>query len=138
MWRSEPAPAQTTGCRTSVRSTRTTGTRSSGNGRYAARLEPGRLDHFRRFRDGRATRTCEPRDLRAVGAPVARDEHDHGRSVADEDEGLHDLPERAADGVRRCFGRGRLRAELLDPRLGARRAEKRRDALDRLRPPGHQ
>src|SRR5262249_44372639 len=58
-------------------------------------------------------------------------------AVTDEDEGLHDLRARRADGLRRrTRGRRPLR-ELLDPRVDACALEHVGDPRDRLRPGLH-
>ena len=89
------------------------------------------------LRHARLPGVDESRDLSRVGLAVSGDEDDDGRAVADEDERLDDLPERAADGVGGCGGRRRLRLELLETRLGARLAEERRHSFDRVGPGRH-
>ena len=74
-------------------------------------------------------------DLLGVGAPVARDEHEHRAPVAVEDERLDDLAELAADGAGGVASAvGRAARELLDAGLGAGLAQERGDALHGLRP----
>ena len=86
-------------------------------------------------RGARAPRLRGARDELLVGAPVARDERQHVRAVAHEDERLDDLPERASDRPRRISRRRRPLGELLDQRVSPRRREGRRRRARRFRQP---
>lgn len=105
--------------------------------RDGPRRVPGRLLDLHGARDPRPLRSRRCRDLARVGASVARDEGEHPVSVAVEEQRLDDLVELAADGAGgilrgRCVG-----GELLQPGLGARRAENLAHAHNRLRPVLH-
>ena len=71
-WRGEPAPAQTSSCRSSSRSISTAhGARRRERG-DAARLEAGGGEHLLALRDACVARACSGCDLGGVGAAVAR------------------------------------------------------------------
>ena len=97
----------------------TCATSGAGNGATRARLEARRRDDLA----GAATRALlgagGGRDLRRVGPPVAGHEREHAATVADEEERLDDLPEVAADRLRRSPAVGVPVAELLDARVYA-------------------
>ena len=107
MWRSEPAPIQTTVLERSVRSMKIGTPAGGGNG------------------------PTPPGDT-----PVARHERQHRPVGADEDERLHDLveiaPDRLGSALRRCGGR----REFFEPRFCTRGTEKDGNALHGLGP-GH-
>ena len=74
-------------------------------------------------RDGRQAIGVEPVDARHQGQ--------HGRIAAEEDEGLHDLSDAAADGIGRVLGGAGRGWELLDRALNARGGQRRPHALRR-------
>ena len=101
--------------------------------RDRARLEAVASTHLRRpSRPAPSARRPRRATFALVGAAVARDEREHVRAVADEDERLDDLRELAADRARRVARGRRALGELLDPRVDRRRAQDAGDALDRL------
>ena len=130
MWRSEPAPAQTTGAgRASARRGRRGPARAGTGLRRPARTRsPRPLPPALRWPRDAPRRAARSSRCRPAGRPGRARRR---ATRADEDEGLHDLAERAADGVRRRFGGGCLRPELLDPRL---RARSRGETTRRARP----
>jgi hypothetical protein len=103
-------------------------------GRHCAGSEARRLDHLLGVCDLRRPAPGGRGDLRAIGAPVARNEDDDRTPVAVEDERLDDLAQLAADGARGVFGRGCSFLEFLDAGLDAGAAEEPGDTFDLLRP----
>ena len=124
----EPAPIQTTGVLEERPLHQGLRDRALRERRDRARLEAGRVDDLRRARDARPSRAGRGRDLRLVGARVARHEREHVHAVADEHERLHDLRQRdtptaraAALGGRRPARRTPRRARRPPPRRGTAR-----------------
>ena len=136
MWRSDPAPIQSTSWAKNDRSIRLCVTARRGNGATAPGSKPvawttssGPGDPHEPGRDRRA-------DLGLVGAPVAGNEREHEGAVAHEDERLDDLGEIAAHRAGRIARRRCAVRELLDPSLDRSSAQEGRDALDGVGP-GH-
>ena len=136
MWRSLPAPTQTTGLESKVRSTKIGRSAGQRERRHTARLEARRSDDLGRSSHAGMSSTRGSGDLRRVRPTIAGDERDHGPGVAHEHERLDDLLERAAGRVRSCLRRRRARFELLQPCLRARRPQVGGNTLDGLGP-GH-
>ena len=134
MWRREPAPAHTTGCRTSVRSTRTGDALGSGK----ARRRPARTRSPRPLPRGfamaarRAPASRRPSRCRPAGRPGRARRAGDPSQTKTSDFTIWPSVQPTASAAASAVGVSV--AELLDPRFGAGRAEKRRDALDRLRP----
>ena len=74
------------------------------------------------------------RDLREVDATVAGHEHDDGTAVAEDDDRLDDLAERAAGGARGVLGGRGARFELFESRLRTCGPQKCGDPFDGLGP----
>ena len=138
MCRSEPAPTQTRLRPNRVRSIRTCWTAcGSGNGATPPGSKPVASSTSSGARHLRLACPDGRGDLARVRPPVARDEHDDGQPVGEEDERLDDLGGLAAHRLRGVLGRRRAFGELLDGGLGPGFTEERGDALHRLGPLRH-
>src|SRR5487761_510865 len=133
MCRSEPAPIQTSSCRSRLLSISTRVTFGAGNGATA----PGSNPVAATTSSGLAARPCGSREPVRVHALVARNEREHRAPVADEDERLDDLGALAAAGARGGAGGRRAGLDLLQARVHGRLAQGGGEALDRLRPGLH-
>ncbi len=134
MWRVDPAPTHTSGCASSASLDEHAPDAHEREGSYRPRLEARDRHDLLWAGDPCPARTDSPGHLARVATTVARHERHYRLVVAEQDERLDDLVETAADRLGGALGRGSIRLELLQARLGACRAEERGHPLDRSGP----